>query len=109
MKKSVFLILLSLVCSSAFANRDELCGVFVMSEDSFEGKPANEYLGVISTAFSWEKYYLKPKSANQTKSLQALKSGKEYCVTGALFWCGKNSKFKCLTIQSVKSFKGARL
>lgn len=108
MKRVMLLALVSLLCSSAFANRDELCGVFVMSEDSYEGKPANEYLGVINTVFSWEKYYLKPKGANQTKSLKALKAGKEYCVTGGLSWCGRNSKFKCLTIQSVKSFKGAR-
>jgi hypothetical protein len=98
--KKVFIVLLSLVSVSAFAEKGEICGRYVISEDRYEGKPANEFLGVISTSSSWDKYYLKPKTKKQKTNMATLIDGEDYCISGDIYWCGSNKKSKCMNLDS---------
>ncbi len=95
--------LVALISSiSAFAVEDEICGRYVISEDAYEDKPANEFIGFAGTTHAWTKYYLKPRGESQRHLLQSMEEGEDYCVTGTLFWCGEDGEYRCMTVKNAQ-------
>jgi hypothetical protein len=101
MKSAILVLSTILSITPVFAEQIEICGRFVVSEDAYEGKPANEYLGVTYTNRSWMNYYLKPRNTRQKDLLARMDEGKDYCVTGTPYWCGKDKEFRCLTVNEL--------
>ncbi len=106
MKTGVSFFIVLFYFNLANAVTGQICGALNPSEGCLSeydtAKPQGVCLVSPATTRTDDVVFLRARSHRQKDLLASLSLYEEYCIQGDLQWCGKNSAYKCLTVDSLR-------